>query len=113
MPEGPSCPTPLSNVTDVALLALQVSVVDDPRTIVVGCAVTVNVGGPCGAGEFDFPPEHATRLAANSTGAACLTTLIRAQLAVREAGCEISIEMAKSPQRNAAHYGCQGLEGWL
>jgi hypothetical protein len=37
--ESATCPTPLSKVTDVALVELQISVVDEPRMIEVGCAV--------------------------------------------------------------------------
>jgi hypothetical protein len=45
-----TCPMPLSKVTDVALVELQVSVVDEPRMIEVACAVSVNVGAGCGPG---------------------------------------------------------------
>jgi hypothetical protein len=92
----------LSKVTDVALLELQVSVVDDPRVMVVGFAVSVNVGGLCGGGVFDFVPEQATKLAASNTGVARRTTFIRVQLAMREGDCgagvcKIIIEAVQSP----------------
>jgi hypothetical protein len=50
VPEGETCPIPLSKVTAVALVEVQVNVVDAPRIIAIGCAVTVIVGGAEGVG---------------------------------------------------------------
>jgi hypothetical protein len=69
-PESATCPTPLSKVTEVALVELQVSVVDELRMIEVGCAVRVNVGAGCGPGvgceSFDFTPEQAVKVTTSS-----------------------------------------------
>jgi hypothetical protein len=75
-PEGETCPTPLSKVTEVALVEVHVSVVDELKMTVVGWAVSANVGGtwvPCDTGvDGDFPPEQAVNGTTNRRAAALL-----------------------------------------
>jgi len=103
---------PLSKVTDVALVELQVSVADFPRMTVVGCAVSVNVGGLCagGGGGSDFPPEQAIKVATMSKGAR-LTTFIRVQFVVGACDGEIVIEVAQPPGDAAGQWMSRLL--WL
>ena len=49
-PERATEPIPLSSVTDVAFVDVQVKVTEVPMITFCGCAVTVNVGGPDGVG---------------------------------------------------------------
>lgn len=44
------CPTPLSMLTDVAFVVVQLSIVACPAVIVVGLAVSFAVGAPGGGG---------------------------------------------------------------